>query len=558
MSPKIENPARLALAPGVVQVLQEMFAGYQKIVLIKEFGNGLSGGRVIEVRPIKANGAPELPTVVKLAAVSSIQKEWQAYREHLQNRLPQIPQVQARPVILPKVGWGGLRYTLLGDGSCEVVGLRDYVRQAETTPQQIDQACARLFKIMHNIWGFHQLVEDFAWQPSYDPILPVNLLIQTPVRTVNAQPAEISPAHLPLPPLLPGESVRVSGFALHKVDPALQTATLKASTLHPYAIRCQSAGIARLAGLSAGQIVDPFEGEVVETRSGRLYQEVQRAFTTRFDPRATTLPLAGVHTLPNPLQAWPDVLHRRSPAHIAAIHGDFNLENILIEPETGAIGVVDFAEAREDHVLHDLLRLETEVLTHLLPEIIHKQQLPLASTLAYLYWHLHAAPVTPASNPPPLPHPDLLKPWVMLRSIRQAARRYWVDRSDSREHYAGLLLYLLGALKFKNLNTPPEQPLPKQAAFLGATLVNVLLAEPDLGATQPPPALAALFKQLPLHAVAVTPPYTLQPANPYPVPDPQQQLATLPLDDVGPIGALPIPLHMPLSRNPLFNIAPCK
>ena len=123
MPPRIENPTSVTLAPEAVRVLQRIFAQYAKITIKKEFGSGLSGGRVFEVRPIRTDGTPELPTIVKLAPVSLIQQEWQAYGRHVQNRLPRTSQVTAQPVLLPKIGWGGLRYTMMGEGAFEVVSL---------------------------------------------------------------------------------------------------------------------------------------------------------------------------------------------------------------------------------------------------------------------------------------------------------------------------------------------------------------------------------------------------------------------------------------------------
>ncbi|MBI1878225.1 MAG: hypothetical protein HYR94_08370, partial [Chloroflexi bacterium] len=100
MPPQLENPKNLDLPPEVGQVLKVMFAAYRRVVIRKEFGNGLSGGRVIEVRPIKANGKPELPTIAKLASISLIQKEWQAYQQHIHHRLPHIAEITAKPVLL--------------------------------------------------------------------------------------------------------------------------------------------------------------------------------------------------------------------------------------------------------------------------------------------------------------------------------------------------------------------------------------------------------------------------------------------------------------------------
>jgi hypothetical protein len=75
-----------------------------------------------------------------------------------------------------------------------------------------------------------------------------------------------------------------------------------------------------------------------------------------------------------------------------------------------------------------------------------------------------------------LPHPALEKPFAILCAIRRAAGSGLYDRDDYTEYYQGLILYLLGALKFANLDAVPEAPFPKQVAFVGAATVRRLLS----------------------------------------------------------------------------------
>ncbi len=72
------------------------------------------------------------------------------------------------------------------------------------------------------------------------------------------------------------------------------------------------------------------------------------------------------------------------------------------------------------------------------------------------------------------PDPGLEKPWAILMAIRKMAGNYLWQHNDWTEYYQGLVLYLLGALKFKNLDKMDEDrtPLPKQVAFWGAALVS--------------------------------------------------------------------------------------
>src|SRR5262249_5901874 len=120
-------------------------------------------------------------------------------------------------------------------------------------------------------------------------------------------------------------------------------------------------------------------------------------------------------------------------------------------------------------------------------------QLDPALALIELSWRLHRVLVQPTHEPGLPEHPELRKPWVVLRAIRRAARRYLFDADDSSEYYQALTLYLLGALRYKNLSQRVEQPLPKQIAFWAAALAYQWLSHPD--AQMPPAALAPLLER---------------------------------------------------------------
>lgn len=559
MSLAIENPNRLELSPQIERILRKMFADYGRVILRKEFQRGLSGARVLEVRPIKGDGTPELPAVVKIATISFIQTEWRAYRQHIRHRLPNIAQITNPPVFLLRLGWGGLRYSLMGGGTFEVTSLHDYCRRAEVTADDIQRVVTRLLRVMHHIWGFHHVRDDFRFQPSYDQLLPVQLLISHPTTSPGRPVLPITPDHLPTAPLQPGDPVRVAGFALSKVNPATQTMTLKRpqadNTTPAYYVRCKSGRLAEaMASYRANQIIEGIEGEVIETRAGRLLAELRRIFGQDFISNAETIivPSPADIELPNPLSALSTILNRTRAVNLASIHGDFNFDNILIEPETGQMSLVDFAEVREDHVLHDLLRLETEVLTKLMPPILKHHDLPPGPTLAWLYWQLHQADfqAEPAQAHPP--QPELAKPWAILSAIRGAARQYFYDAADSGEYYQALLLYLLGALKFKNLNDLPEHPLPKQIAFWGATIAYQFLTDLPGDRDAPPPKLAALLEAQPQITLTPSEMDTAPKNTAIEQAGAERRLAALPLDSIPSLAHLPPHSRMPLGRNPLF------
>lgn len=550
MFPATENPHNLDIPAAGEQIIKTMFASYRRVVIRQEFGGGFSGGRVFEVQPIKADGTPELPVVVKLATISLIQKEWRAYRQHIHRRLPNIAEVNTDPVLLPEIGWGGLCYTLMGAGDFEVISLHDYCRRADITAEETGRVLDRLLRMMRHIWSYYQARTEFSWGSSYDSVLPVNLLIQVS-RPDLADYVSIVPESLPIEPIKPGKLVRLSGFAVNKVDLTTRTVDFNRPQPPAYSLRCKFPPDQPLAAYQTNQIIDSIEGRVLESRASRLQDEARRALGPDFDPDLpiiSLLPQADFN-LPNPLLALPTLSPYSSGVNVASIHGDFNMENILIEAETGMVSLIDFAEAREDHILHDFLRLETEVITKILPEILYRRELAPLPILASLYWQLHWTTLQQTWTKPILAHPDLKKSWTTLTTIRRAAQQYLFEAGDTSEYYRGLVLYLLGALKFKSLNNLPESPLPKQLALWGAVLAYQFFTNPPPDQSALPPYLAALFKPQPPIIVGTD---GVPPANQLAQPEAEQMLAILPLDFIPTLRPLPPHSRMPLGRNPLF------
>jgi serine/threonine protein kinase len=496
--PLIQKSPNVDLTPEVEIVLQTMFSEFSRLAIEAEFGHGLSGGRVLRVRPVEAGGRAQLPVVIKIAPIDLIRQEWQAYQNWVANILPGVARLESPPTLPPGSLWDGLRYTLVGEGAFEVQSLHSYYQQASIEDLQWVLA-EQLYPIIGVHWWLdRRLDRAFQMQTDYDSILPVNLRLKpTAAIPTGTNVHPITPQQVPTIPPKKGEIVHLEGFVVTEVDPNQHLVTLNLPPTSPVrpspAYRLRLVEVPDLDRYRVGRIVDSLTGLVTAARHDLLVAEASRALGETIDLSVEQLTLPNSSALsgkgrpgkrfwPNPLLAYQDRLYDLLTVNISTIHGDLNLENILVDPETGHVNLIDFATVRQGHSLHDLLRLETEVVTKLVSAALAQGKLP-PETIYPFYEQLHRVTLYPDQfTTPQLPHPDLEKPFAMLTTIRKLAGRCLFDSDDWTEYYQGLILYLLGALKFKNLDELPSAPLPKQVAFWGAATLVDLLDNPP-----PPP-----------------------------------------------------------------------
>jgi hypothetical protein len=479
MAPRIRNPRHLELPAQGAAILGRMFPDYQEIVIKDELtAYGLSGGRVYQVHLIRGEAAIELPRAVKIASPSLIRREARAFQEFVRNQWPGIAALDGEPVLLPEHNTAALCYRMVGGGIFETQSLREYCLEA-SIEDVLFVLEARLFRIMEQVMLRSARIEfERPLSASYDRVLPVNLLIEPvagPAEGISEQPVLITPDTVPAAGLQPGDLVRIEGFVVTDANPTRPSVTLNLPPDRaPNAYRMRLQPIEELAAFPVDQAIPPTLGVVRETRKTRLAAEVAKVMGPDLDPVAGEITLPDGTELPNPLPAVPTILAESRHVRVNFVHGDLNLENILVDPLVRDASLIDFADSRRDHVLLDFFRLETEVLIKLLPVTLAEEKLP-ADLIRPFLERLHMVTAQPGQTAPAPLHPALERPFAIARAIREAAREGLYDRRDPREYYEGLLLYLLGALKFENLDTVPQAPLPKQVAFLGAATLQRLL-----------------------------------------------------------------------------------
>ena len=472
--PDIRAAGQIDLTPEVKAVLQHMFKTFSQIVVEAEFGRGFSGSRVFRVRPFNKEGRAQLPTVVKVAPIGLIHAEAKAYQNWVKDTLPNVARLDLSLNLPAESLWTGLRYTLVGGGVFEVQSLRDYYQRAG-----VDDVCwvleNRLFKMMGQSWWLdNRANRTFQMQMDYDTLLPANLLLK-PVASPLSQTAQlIEPASdLSLAGITAGDQVQLKNFVVAKADPQRRELTLN---LPPAAEGPSASYIVRLRDAPdiihyrVGDVVDSIRGEVVATRHDLITDQAGQALESKIDLSAERLSPWPHLSLPNPLFTYPNLLQDLLTVNISTIHGDLNTENILVDPATREVQLIDFATAHPGHVLRDLLRLETEVIIMFIPPGLAEVGLP-AETIYPFYEQLHQDTLQPGQNSwSNLPSATLEKPFKVLQSIRRMARKCLFNADDWREYYQGLVLHLLGALKFGNL-----EPASRRTAFWGAATAQHFL-----------------------------------------------------------------------------------
>ncbi len=475
--PVIQVLGNITLSPIENDVLEKMFSDYERIVVKREFGEGYSGCRVFLVRPIitEASGDAQLPAVVKLGPAYLLEKEWRAESDNVRKRMPKVAKVEGTIVRSQSRSWAGLRYPLVGDGQFPTESLRSYIRHA-SLKDIIFVLNERLFPSMKATWDQNWVKNEVPLRASYEYLLPPSFVIEHVLPSSGSAVHRLKPT-LSDEPYQRGDWVELMGVQVRKVmdskvifDWPKPSNPMDAPGSHHYWLITDD-----VVRYVPGEMLDePITGIIRETRETLLRQYAVEAFGGTLDLTAKIIPLMRGLTLPNPLLVLPAALEESADFHVSVIHGDLNLENILVEYGNRDIQLIDFASVREDHVLHDFLRLEMEVLLYLLPAVLVQRNLPL-DALYTLFTSLHDSLLQgPSHNVPVLE--DLSKPFQILLAIRRQAQRYIFNWN---EYYRGLFIYVLGTLKYRSLDQQKSAPLPKQIAFWSAAIAWELLTRKE-------------------------------------------------------------------------------
>lgn len=417
----IDCPPGLALSAEESGLLQALFAAYRRLVIENEFLSGYSGARTFLIRPVRPDGGADALTIVKLGPQAAIRQEFASYEAFVKDRLPPMTaRIQRPPVALAgSREAAAVQYTFISEPGRPPVSLRRALL-ADPDPALIE----RLFETFGPNWWMQRRAMTFRLGQEYDGLLPPHYVLE-PLESKARRASRViaendDPARLALSV---GDVVEVRPFRQVEMRADRQSCSL---------LGVSSAGrpALRLRWLSPRP---PQRTGLARVSAARM--DLLRGWTKTLDRFG----------LPDPLEALPALLEETVPGSVSVIHGDLNLENVLVGPGS-LVWLIDFAQTREGHPLYDFAHLESELIAHVLTPRAGSSQ-------AYLdLWQRGDEP--------------------LLQALHAIAGRCLLDPARPREYHLALTLACLGALKYANLLPPARYNLYLTAAHLVETALR--------------------------------------------------------------------------------------
>ncbi len=469
------------------KLLEKLFANYAAATVVKHFTEGESGTFVFLVELIHETGEQET-AIVKIGPHHLLDQERHA-AQVLTNMLPNfVPISEQRASV----------HVIAADGTATIYSaaryasvfpnetLRNYVLTASDSAlwALLDK---QFFPQLHLIWSTQDAPIIRRLDATYDRVLPVNLLLEFSLPLASSVTL-LEATHDPVdyPPLRNGEWVQLHNFVIIELDATDHTLTLNLPYVgmvreHSYRLRIRH--VPQFNQYNLHEQVANLTGRVIATRQSLLEDAVRATLPPTIALNQTSFHITECNeTLPNPLLQWPALLYEQQKMRIGMVHGDLNMGNVLLEVYTQKTFIIDGIHAHWDHIFYDLVRLESEVLLHMVAPHFFAQQLP-PNAIYHLYMWLDYIirrdphPVGIFSIPKLLLQtmPQLQTAFITLMTIRNRARQYLAVREEWREYYAALALTLLGSLKFASLERLSPGIEAKAVAFWGvATLLENL------------------------------------------------------------------------------------
>ena len=446
-----------AISATESKLLQGLFENYTRVVVETRFSSGYSGARTLLVQPFHFDGRADAHTIVKFAGQNMIQAEYANYHTFVRQTLPPITgRILGAPVVVRGEEDAAIQYTFVGTPSAPPISLRSFALEepAQETARLIEE---RLFSNFGPAWWMQRRPYVFRLGHEYDRLLPVHLVLEMDGMGQDAR--VVSGDLMQVGHLKHGDVVRLEGAIVSEVREQRHTATLTWPEFpggSPLRVRYRNI---QHQSFTVGKKVYGLFGRVAASRSQLIQEEVAKAYPV-LDVLPEMILVAG-RRFRNPLEYLDDLLNERIQGTSSVIHGDLNLENILVGPGD-LVWLIDFASTREGHTLFDFARLEVELTTQVVSEIWSRHGWGIDEFLIVL------DALSGHANPSEV---VLSETVALLRSVRNIARRCFYDPDDISEFRKALILAYLGSLKFANLDELACAPMPKALAFCAAAFL---------------------------------------------------------------------------------------
>jgi hypothetical protein len=402
---RLEHTPQIHLADEEQNLIQALFARYDRLILENEFFSGYSGARTFLARPLYADGRGDAATIVKMSSRSAVLQEFHNYETFVKDRLPPVTaRIQRAPVTTTHSRLAALQYTFIAEPGRLPRSLR------QTLLEQPDPApLRRLFETFGPNWWLQRQPYTFRLEQEYDRLLPPHWVLKpAPERNARRVIGEEGQTGFSI-----GEIVHLGDFPqreLRAAGDSWSLSTQPGNGAIPLRVRWLSPQPPKPGTLAV----------VVASRMGLLHD-----WTKDFERFG----------LPDPLDRLEGWLQTTLQGARSTIHGDLNLENILVGPGE-LVWLIDFAQTRDGHTLFDFAHLSAEIAAHVLA-------LKAGSPRAFLQ-HLQQG------DP-------------LLEAIQQMSRRCLFDPANDQERRLAQAVTCLGALKFANLT-----PLARHCLYLMA------------------------------------------------------------------------------------------
>lgn len=439
---EIERRPGLALNQQETSLLQAMFERYSRLIIDSEFLSGYSGARTFLAQPIRRDGRADAYTIAKLGPSGDIQREFENYETYVKDTLPPVTaRIQHAPVVTQPYGprrkaalegstLAALQYTFIGEPGSRPTSLRQALL-ADPQPALLN----KLFETFGPNWWMQRRPYTFCLGLEYDRQLPTHLILE---------PASTGPVKSTRPVKNAGSSGGTGRVLDGRTPPGeVHLSAGEIVSLRNFTqprLRADAQSLALQGTASPGQ--PPLR---VRWLSPNLpARPCGRVVATRLDILCSLIGDAERFGLPDPLPRLPELLAESISGSLSTIHGDLNLENVLVGPGN-FVWLIDFAQTRDGHTLFDFAHLQAQLIAHVLAQRV-------TSPVDYLAF-LDNRPV-----------PALAGHHALLLTLREITQRCLFNPVQPREFNLALYVTCLGSLKHANLGETARRLLYLTAA----------------------------------------------------------------------------------------------